>query len=46
MYRDIFPKMEALLDEAGITEDLPWGKCVDIRLYDRLILEDLSVSSN
>ncbi|BES95771.1 Protein of unknown function (DUF1679) [Nesidiocoris tenuis] len=43
MYRDIFPKMEALLDEAGITEDLPWGKCVDIRLYDRLILEDLSL---
>ncbi|CAA9995901.1 unnamed protein product [Nesidiocoris tenuis] len=43
MYRDILPKMEALLDEAGITEERPWGKCVGVRLYDTLILEDLTM---
>ncbi|BES95773.1 transferase activity, transferring phosphorus-containing groups [Nesidiocoris tenuis] len=44
MFRDILPKMEDLLEEIGDTNDIPWGKCVDVSLYNRIVFEDLTAS--
>lgn len=43
MYRDVLPKMQQLLEDANDPEGIFWAKCYDIRLYDRLVFEDLGV---
>uniref|UniRef100_A0A0K8TDT1 CHK kinase-like domain-containing protein n=1 Tax=Lygus hesperus TaxID=30085 RepID=A0A0K8TDT1_LYGHE len=44
MYRDILPRMADLMEECGDTDEPMWAKCYDVRLYDRLVLEDLTAS--
>ncbi|KAF6206021.1 hypothetical protein GE061_017246 [Apolygus lucorum] len=42
MYRDILPKMEELMDEVGDGSETLWGRCMEVRLFDRIIFEDLN----
>ncbi|KAF6206022.1 hypothetical protein GE061_017247 [Apolygus lucorum] len=42
MYRDVLPKMADLMEEIDDTDEPMWAKCYDVRLYDRLVLEDLT----
>ncbi|KAK9512711.1 hypothetical protein O3M35_001076 [Rhynocoris fuscipes] len=42
MYRDVLPTMAEIQNEFGDYSDLLWGRCLDYRPYDKIVLEDIT----